>query len=84
MDQQLQSLSRQLHPFCLGRRVHQITRTPEMTADQGQTVRKGRLGFAIPGRHCGVSADRLYGFGHIIVQNSEDRELVADLTSALC
>jgi hypothetical protein len=51
MDQEFENLLRKLHGLCLGSRVHQIPRTPEMLAYQGQTIRERRLSLVIPGGH---------------------------------
>src|SRR4029453_9425127 len=40
-----------LHALYLESRVHRIPRTPEMLADQGQTVRERRLVLVVPGGH---------------------------------
>ena len=49
MNQESKSRLRQLHALYLGSRVHRIPRTPEMAADQGQTVRERRRALVVPG-----------------------------------
>jgi hypothetical protein len=50
MDQEVKCFQRKLHRLCLRPRVHQIPGTPQMLTHQGQTIREGRLRFAIPCR----------------------------------
>src|SRR4029450_5610499 len=50
MDQEIESLLRELYGLCPGSSVHQIPRTPEMPAYQGQAIRECRLSLVIPRR----------------------------------
>jgi len=58
MNQEIESCSGKLPAFCRWSKVHHRPGAPEMPSSQGQTVRKGRLGFVIPGgdRHRDLTA----------------------------
>src|SRR6266511_4730706 len=47
MDQEIENLLRKLHGLCLGSRVHEIPRPPEMPTYQRQTIRERRLSLVV-------------------------------------